>query len=67
MKKLYTFLLFYLLLLLYGSCSDTPYHLEIKLIPVKSGEKWGYVDREGHYVINPQFEEADFFREGLAK
>lgn len=35
-------------------------------IPVKMGEKWGYVDREGKWLINPQFEEAQEFREGRA-
>lgn len=35
-------------------------------IPVKSGEKWGYVDSEGKWLINPQFESADAFHEGWA-
>ena len=33
-------------------------------IPVKSGEKWGYVDSEGKWLINQQFESADAFHEG---
>jgi hypothetical protein len=36
------------------------------LIPVKSGDQWGYINHKGEYVINPQFNDADFFREGLA-
>jgi hypothetical protein len=39
----------------------------INLIPVKSNDKWGYINKKGEYVINPQFKEADFFRDGLAK
>ena len=39
---------------------------EIKLIPIKSGDKWGYIDKEGKYIINAQFEEAHLFRDGLA-
>lgn len=39
---------------------------DIKLFPIKSGEKWGYVDKEGNYVINSQFEEAYNFADGLA-
>ena len=35
-------------------------------IPLKSGEKWGYVDSEGKWLINPQFESADAFHEGWA-
>jgi len=38
------------------------------LIPVSSnGEKWGYINAKGNYVINPQFDDAGFFNDGLAK
>ena len=38
------------------------------LIPVSSnGERWGYINHKGEYVINPQFDDADFFSDGLAK
>ncbi|MDR0436982.1 MAG: WG repeat-containing protein [Bacteroidales bacterium] len=38
------------------------------LIPVSSdGERWGFINRKGEFVINPQFEDADFFNSGLAK
>ena len=41
---------------------------EDTLNPVSvDGEKWGYINRKGEYVINPQFEGADFFSDGLAK
>lgn len=44
--------------------SDSKY--SYKLIPVKSSEQWGFVSTEGKYVINPQFESAYFFSDGLA-
>ena len=37
------------------------------LCVVKDGKKWGYIDKNGTYVINPQFDWADSFAEnGLA-
>ncbi len=39
---------------------------ELKLIPVKSGKDFQYIDKEGKIVINPQFSEATVFRNGLA-
>jgi hypothetical protein len=33
---------------------------------VDVGGKWGYIDRTGKYVVNPQFDSADPFSEGLA-
>lgn len=38
----------------------------VKLMPVKMGEEFQYVDAEGKIVINPQFSEATIFRNGLA-
>ncbi|MCQ2286202.1 MAG: WG repeat-containing protein [Bacteroidales bacterium] len=40
--------------------------VDMELIPVFKNEKWGYVDQKGTYVINPQFERATYFSEGLA-
>ena len=39
---------------------------EIKLIPVKNGRNYQYIDREGNIIINPQFKEATVFRDGMA-
>ena len=33
---------------------------------VKIGEKWGYIDTDGNQVIEPQFQEARSFSNGLA-
>jgi hypothetical protein len=38
----------------------------IKLFPVESGAKWGYIDRAGKVVIAPQFSKAECFHQGLA-
>ena len=38
----------------------------LKYFPVKIGDSFGYINREGKILINPQFKEATIFREGLA-
>lgn len=40
--------------------------IDYKLIPVLSGEKWGYIDHKGRFVVNPQFNDCSLFSEGLA-
>jgi hypothetical protein len=45
------------------SCSND---LSLDQIPVLSGEKWGYINSNGEYVIEPQFRYAQFFHDGLA-
>lgn len=37
------------------------------LVPVKSGDKWGYMNNAGELTINPQFESVGRFSEGLAR
>jgi hypothetical protein len=36
------------------------------LFPIKQNQKWGYIDNTGKIVIEPQFQFADRFSEGLA-
>ena len=36
------------------------------LIPVQVGDRWGYVNLEGKYEINPQFSYAGYFVENIA-
>lgn len=57
-----------LLIIIISSCSqkDTKEKCSYDLIAVQSDEKWGYIDKEGKYIINPQFKEAFLFTEGLA-
>lgn len=63
MKKL----LYYLAMLcLITGCSSKGDILDAELIPVKSGARFGYVNPKGQYQINPQFDEASFFRDGIA-
>lgn len=40
---------------------------DIKLIAVEANGQWGYIDLEGRYVINPQFDKAYPFFDGLAR
>ncbi len=50
-----------------GSCGGGGDSIsEVKLIPVKSGEDFQYINKEGEIIINPQFRNATIFREGLA-
>lgn len=50
-----------------SSCGDGDKNIsEIELIPVKNGNEFQYIDREGKIVINPQFSVATIFRDGLA-
>jgi len=66
MKK-HNYLLFNIIIFLSLFISCSKQENKYKLIPIKSAEKWGYINHKGEYVINPQFIEADFFYEGLAK
>lgn len=52
------------LLVLFSSCSKK--EEDYSLIPVKIGDKWGYIDQSGKIVINPQFSTASFFNEDMA-
>ncbi len=36
------------------------------LIPWPRGDQWGYIDRDGQWVIEPRFESAQLFRGGYA-
>ncbi|MCD7924503.1 MAG: WG repeat-containing protein [Bacteroides sp.] len=55
-----------LLLCLMTSCNNyNKSEVNTELTPVASGTKFGYVDTQGQYQINPQFEGACFFHEGL--
>ena len=65
MKKL--LLLLSAITLTLSSCFFKTSEIDNSLLPVKSGEKWGYVNKKGVFVINPQYKDADFFREGIAQ
>lgn len=65
MKHNFLSLLALIFVLALGACQHSD--ISYKLIPVKSGDKWGYIDKQGKMQINPQFEEAAVFLEGLAR
>ena len=46
--------------------SDFPYPFSEGLAAVKRGDKWGYIDMSGNYVIEPRFDKVHSFRDGLA-
>ncbi len=67
-RNLFGLSLFFLIIVLLNACFwKSDYGFETKLFPVKAGDKWGYIDHKGKYVINPQFEDAGLFRCGLAR
>lgn len=61
MKKLITFLMF-----LYVAFACHVDNTNFDLLPVQSGSKYGYINKSGQYQINPQFDKATFFRNGVA-
>lgn len=42
------------------------YNFFEELAPVKIDNKWGYINKNGNFVIQPQFNSAGTFSEGLA-
>ncbi|MDR3095074.1 MAG: WG repeat-containing protein [Bacteroidales bacterium] len=48
------------------SCGSGDGISEQKLLPVRNGKEYQYINRKGEIVINPQFAQASIFREGLA-
>ncbi len=48
------------------ACGSGGGNVDTGLIPVQSGDVYGYIDLEGKYVINPQFDLAYPFTDGLA-
>ena len=48
------------------SCNKKKEIFDYTIIPVKSGDKWGYVDATGNEVIQPRFDQAYDFDQRLA-
>ncbi len=62
MKKL-----LYAICIVFIACNSNKSSVaDFSLIPVKSGQYWGYINTDGKFIINPQFSEANPFYEGLA-
>jgi uncharacterized protein (TIGR02145 family) len=66
MEKHFKLLSVAIILVVLSSCTGKGGIPEVKLIPVKSGAEFEYIDKEGKIMINPQFEEASVFRNGIA-
>lgn len=47
--------------------SDDIEKVDMDLIPVCKNEKWGYINKKGDFIINPQFADATYFSDGLAR
>ena len=69
MKRITFSSLLLLLGLAAASCGSENYSSnspDMSLIPVKTGGKWGYIDRHGKWKIKRQFADAFPFFDGLA-
>ncbi|ADV42656.1 WG repeat-containing protein [Bacteroides helcogenes] len=57
-----------LAIVLLASCSSGyDSDVDYSLMPVKQGDKWGFINAKGEYMINPQFDNVSCFADGLAK
>lgn len=59
------FLICFSVTLLVG-CKTKTSEVDLKIVPVRSGDYWGFIDHEGKFKINPQFKYAYAFNEDLA-
>lgn len=63
--KLISKLIVLLTVVFLSSCGKSG-DASVKLIPVANGNQFGYIDWDGKIVINPQFAEANLFKDGMA-
>ena len=54
------------LLIAASSCKTSTSTSGTELFPVSTDHKYGFIDRTGKWVINPQFAQVSAFRDGLA-
>ncbi|MEI6822454.1 MAG: WG repeat-containing protein [Bacteroidota bacterium] len=66
MKKYLFRIIAFLILAVLSSCGGGKKVDQVKLLPVKLGKEYQYVDAEGKIIISPQFAEATIFRNGVA-
>lgn len=62
--RTFQYFMLLLIVLIFNSCGKDIERID--LFPIKAGDRWGYVDKKGQYVINSQFLEAYNFSDGLA-
>jgi len=48
------------------ACGKKSSKYDLSLIPIKSGDKWEYIDKNGKIIINPQFTFASLFHDDYA-
>jgi hypothetical protein len=67
-KRLFFYFATFVAFCILSSCSNNSSkdRFSYTLIPVQSDEKWGYIDNQGKYVVNPQFKSAYLFTDGIA-
>jgi len=65
MKKIQWLYLLAAILLVAG-CGSTNSSADLNLIPVAEGNDFGYINKKGEFVINPQFSNATLFKDGMA-
>ena len=66
MNKYFVWFISLIVAVSFNSCDLVKTSNEIKLIPVKAGKVFEYIDQEGKIIINPQFNEATVFRSSIA-
>jgi hypothetical protein len=66
MNKVFRFLSMAIIVLTAASCGGGSSAGDVNLFPVKIGDSYGYINRKGEIVINPQFDQATLFRNGVA-
>jgi hypothetical protein len=68
MRKLLSLVSIILALIAHTGCGSGKRSLDTAgLYPIITQDrKWGYIDKSGNVVIQPQFADARFFSEGLA-
>ena len=65
MKRGIVFFIFVCLAVLTFSCKQEETKESTALFPVEQNGKWGYIDKTGRMVIEPQFDRTWDFSEGL--
>jgi hypothetical protein len=65
MKKVFKFLSLAIIVLIAASCGGGSSAGDVELFPVEIGDSYGYINRKGEIVINPQFDQATLFRSGV--
>jgi len=58
------YLVFLVIIFFLVSCNHS--EIDLSLIPIKTNGKWGFINKNGEIIINPQFTFVDYFVDDLA-